>query len=395
MQFRFSQMLKNFITSETFSGYFLFFCAVIAFAIANLGGFASYDTFWHQVYGWDLGPLSLKLTLIHWVNDGLMTIFFLMIGLEIRRELYEGELSNINHAILPVIAASGGALIPALIYSAFNAGKISIKGFGIPMATDIAFTLAVLSLLGTLVPTALKIFLTALAIIDDLIAILIIAFFYTNGVEITGLAIAGAAGLILYGLKKQKVKFLPLYIALGLVLWYGFFNSGVHASISGVLFAFLLPGETTFSSSIANQVEKSLHKPVAFLVLPIFAFANTGIFLDSVQIENLWSSNVKGIVLGLIIGKPLGIFGFSLLALRLKLARLSSELNLRHLWGGAMLGGIGFAMSIFITTLAFGETQEANVSKLAVVIASMTAGIGGYTFLRLTPKVEDRLKWRN
>ena len=395
MGYRISQIFRDFIKSETSSGYLLIFSAVVAFAVVNFGFYKGYDEFWHQQIGLNIGNIFLRYSLLHWVNDGLMTIFFLLIGLEIRRELAEGELSNPQQAILPIIAAIGGALLPAIIYFGFNAGLPTSMGFGIPMATDIAFTLAVLALVGEKAPTSLKIFLTALAIIDDLIAILVIAIFYSTNVDIGYLLFASGAAFFLYVLNRKKVSFLPIYLLFGLLIWYGFLRSGIHATISGVLFAFLIPGKRSLGTSLANQFEKALHLPVAFFILPLFSFANTGIFLGSINSNNLWSATSMGIILGLIIGKPIGIFAISFLAIKTKVANLSSGLRLRHLLGGSLLGGIGFTMSMFITTLAFAETQEATISKIAVVIGSFFAGIFGYLFLRLVPSESSLIHWRN
>jgi NhaA family Na+:H+ antiporter len=317
-----------------------------------------------------------------------MVIFFLLIGLELEREVYLGELSNIKSALLPIFGAIGGMLIPAGLYLFFNYGINTQSGAGIPMATDIAFALGILSLLGNRVPTSLKIFLTALAVIDDLGAILVIAIFYTKTLFWSNLLIALGIFVLLLIFNRLKVRNLIPYLIGGVVMWYFMLNSGVHATITGVLLAFAIPFGNGNKKSTSFILQHFLHKPVAFIILPIFALANTAIILSSNIGEVLAQHYSIGIALGLIVGKPLGIFTLSFLAVKLGICQLPSDLNWKSIISVGFLGGIGFTMSIFVTLLAFDDSTIINNAKFIILLSSLTAGIIGFLSLKLTLKMK-------
>ena len=381
-----TRLLKEFLDSEKASGLVLLGCTVISLIIANSGWGESYTGFWHRYADLSFGSVSLKYSIEHWVNDGLMAIFFLLIGLEIERELYIGELKDVKVAALPIAAAIGGMLAPAAIHFLLNNGSATQPGFGIPMATDIAFALGMLSLLGNRVPYSLKIFLTALAIIDDLGAILVIAIFYNDGISWIYLlsALAIFAGLFILG--KLKVHNLLFYILPGIVMWYCMLKSGVHATITGVLLAFAIPFGNADSRSLSYRLQHFLHKPVAFTILPIFALANTGLVLSEGWTNELTTQNNLGIILGLVIGKPIGILLSCFLLIRLKWGSLPSGIKLKDLAGAGILAGIGFTMSIFISNLAFKDTEIIQLSKVSVLIASSIACIAGLIWLAFSLK---------
>ena len=324
----------------------------------------------------------------HWINDGLMTIFFLLIGLELEREVYIGELSDLKSASLPVIAAIGGMVVPAALYLVFNFGSATQSGAGIPMATDIAFAVGILSILGSRVPSSLKVFLTALAVIDDLGAILIIAIFYTGSLSFVNLIVAFAifGGLIV--LNRLKIRNLLPYLIGGVAMWYFMLHSGIHSTITGVLLAFTIPFDGGVEKSPSTKLLHFLHKPVAFIILPLFALANTGIVLAGGWQGSLSHASSLGIFAGLIIGKPLGIFLFSFLGAGIGLSSLPGDLKWKHIVGAGFLAGIGFTMSIFITMLAFDQAELVNFSKLAVLAASLIAGTIGFFWLRASLKRE-------
>lgn len=371
-----------FFQAEQASGVVLLFSALTAMLLANSPAGQAFLDFWHLPLGSDWGGLHLRLSLGHWINDGLMAVFFLVVGLEIERELYSGELSERKNAILPLAAALGGSLLPALLHFGLNRGSPTQAGFGIPMATDIAFALGILSLLGKRVHLALKVFLTALAIIDDLVAILVIALFYTSGLNWPFLALALATWGFLFLLNRLGVRQLAVYLLGGLVLWYAVLESGIHASIAGVLLAFAIPFSKDEADSPSTRLEQALHKPVAFGIMPLFALANTGVSLAGMGLENLLNPNALGILLGLLLGKPLGISLAALTAVRLRLANWPAGVSSLQMLGVGFLGGIGFTMSIFVTLLAFGEGPAAQNAKLAIMLASLLSGLTGYLLLR-------------
>jgi len=379
VQRKLSKTFKNFFASGKSSGVLLIICTVVSLLLANSRVGANYLSFW-QSY---VGGLSVE----HWVNDALMAIFFLLIGLELERELYNGELSSFKNALLPIFAAVGGIVVPALIHFSLNAGTPTQAGIGIPMATDIAFALGALALLGSRVPASLKVFLTALAVMDDLGAILVIAIFYTAQLSIAYLVAATGVFALLVVLNKFfRVMSLAPYLLGGALMWFLMLKSGVHATIAGVLLAFAIPfsAKEDDEESPSHKLEHFLHKPVAFVILPIFALANTGIVIGADWAQSLTGANSLGIIGGLIAGKPLGILLLSFIAVAVGICKLPLDLNWRHVFGAGLLGGIGFTMSIFITNLAFARNPETiNGSKMATLLASLTAGTIGFLWLKL------------
>lgn len=377
-----TKLFSDFFHSEKAGGFVLIGCTVLSLLVANSGVGETYLHFWHLPVGYESETIHLRHPIEFWVNDGLMTIFFLLVGLEIERELYIGELSSLKNALLPVFAAIGGMIVPALIHFVWNSGTGTQSGFGIPMATDIAFALGVLSLLGDKVPASLKIFLTAFAIIDDLGAILVIAIFYTKGFSFFYFGIAMAIWGGLFILNRLKVHTLAFYLVPGAVMWYCMFQSGVHATISGILLAFALPFGNGDEKTCSYRLQHLLHKPVAFIILPVFALANTGIILSTGWYQQMTSRNSLGILLGLVAGKPMGILLFSYVAVKLKISQLAEDINWKHITGAAILGGIGFTMSIFITLLAFKDAETVVSSKIAVLLSSLIAGVFGFVYLK-------------
>ena len=375
-----TQYFKKFFQFTQSSGNLLVICVALSLLIANssLGeGFQSLlDTF--------IGPYSISM----WINDGLMAIFFLLVGLEIKRELVEGELSNFKSASLPIFAAIGGMLVPALIFTLFNHGTEYQNGWGIPMATDIAFSLAIISMLGNRVPASVKIFLTALAIVDDLGAIVVIAIFYTEKLETTYLLLSALIMLILIVLNYLKVKKHIFYIIPGIFLWYCMHHSGIHATIAGVLLAFTIPTNvSTTEISPLEKLEEKLHFPVSYIIMPIFALANTNIKFHDGMVDALFTNFGYGIILGLFLGKVIGINLFSLIAIKLKLSNLPNKSNWSQMIGAGLLAGIGFTMSIFIALLSYkGHTEIQDEAKFAILIASAISGFSGYFLLRAISK---------
>lgn len=371
---RITKLFEDFLDSEKAGGFFLITCTLLSLFLANSIWSESYLHLWHYQFG--------SHSVEYWVNDGLMTIFFLLIGLELEREIYAGELSNFKNALLPISAAIGGMLIPAGLYLMLNYGTATQSGAGIPMATDIAFALGILSLLGSRVPTSLKVFLTALAVIDDLGAILIIAIFYTKTLVWSNLFIALSIFVILLLLNRAKVRNLIPYLIGGVAMWYFMLNSGVHATITGVLLAFAIPFGNGNEKSTSYVLQHFLHKPVAFIILPLFALANTAIVINSDWHLALKQQYTLGIALGLLIGKPFGIWLFSFLSVKLKISQLPEDLNWKSIAGVSFLGGIGFTMSIFITLLAFSDENHITNSKIMILISSLIAGIIGVLLLK-------------
>lgn len=371
-----TELFKDFFNSEKAGGLILILCTAISLLIANSSFNEGYQHFWESRFAGN--------SIEHWVNDGLMTIFFLLIGLELEREIYHGELSNVKNALLPIFGAIGGMIIPAGLFLAFNLGTDKQPGAGIPMATDIAFALGILSLLGNRVPTSLKIFLTALAVIDDMGAIIIIALFYTKTLLWGNLLIAlGIFGVLLI-LNRLKVNRLFPYILGGIAMWYFMLHSGVHATITGILLAFAIPFGNGGKKSTSYILQHFLHKPVAFVILPVFALANTAIVLNSDMGSLLKENYSLGVMAGLIVGKPLGIFLLTFLAVLFGICKLPADLNWKAVIGAGFLGGIGFTMSIFITLLAFDDETLINNIKFVVLISSLVAGISGFAWLKLS-----------
>jgi len=375
MQNKLSKLFREFSDSEKTAGLILIVCTIISLTLTNIFGH-SYSDFWHLTIF--AKPLEF------WINDGLMTIFFLLVGLEIEREIYKGELSDARRAMLPIVAAMGGMLAPAIIHFAFNYGTATQNGFGIPMATDIAFSLAILSLLGGRVPVSLKIFLTALAIIDDLGAIIVIAVFYSKDVSLVYLGLAIVLFCIMFLLSRTRFYRTWAWLVLGITMWYLMYRSGIHPTITGVLLAFAIPFGTGNETSASHVLQHRLHKPVAFFILPLFALANTAILVPLSILSGLTSANSYGIILGLFVGKPLGIFLFSIAGAAIGFCSIPPEIKRRHLLWTGLLAGIGFTMSIFITLLAFTDESLIHGSKIAIIIGSVLSGTFGYLGLRLT-----------
>ncbi len=371
-----TRLFLDFFHSEKAGGLILICCTALSLLAANTFPGADYIRFWN---------VSIEgHTLQHWINDGLMTVFFLLIGLELEREIYAGELSDLRNASFPIIAALGGMLIPAGLYLAVNFNTPTQSGSGIPMATDIAFAIGILSLLGSRVPASLKVFLTALAVIDDLGAILVIAFFYTSGLVWSNLLIAMAIFGLLLVFNRLKIHMLFPYLIGGVLMWYFMLHSGIHATITGVLLAFAIPFGNGGEQSPSYRLQHFLHRPVAYLIMPLFALANTGIILGYGWLYTLGDPGSIGIFLGLILGKPLGIMLFSMAGVWIGCCSLPPELKWKHIAGAGILAGIGFTMSIFISLLAFDQSDMINNAKIAVLIASLIAGITGFLWLRKT-----------
>ncbi len=373
-----TNLFKAFFESEKAGGIILIFATLFSLLLAN----SIFQIEYLQLWNYEIGNHSL----VEWINDGLMTIFFLLIGLELEREVYVGELSSLKKASLPIIGALGGMVVPALIYLYFNFGTSTQSGAGIPMATDIAFAIGILSLLGNRVPTSLKIFLTALAVIDDLGAIIVIAIFYTTSISLLNLGIALGILGFLFILNRLKVNYLIPFLIGGILMWYFMLNSGVHATITGVLLAFVIPFGDGKKENISYKLQHFLHKPVAFIILPLFALANTCIVLNSNWYVGLSHSNSIGIILGLIIGKPIGIWLFSYLGVLIGIGILPKGLQWKNIFGAGILGGIGFTMSIFISLLAFNNDEDSINSKIAILIASTIAAIVGFIYLKFNLK---------
>ena len=365
--------LLEFIQDSRAVGITLLVCTVLSLIISNTAFGNSYLSLWNTEI-----HLShyLPHTVLHWINDGLMAIFFFQVGMEIKRELVNGELSSLKQSILPVAGAFGGMIVPALIFILFNSGTIYANGWGVPMATDIAFSLGIASLLGGRVPIALKIFLTALAIIDDLGAIVAIAVFYTSTIHLLYLFIGVFIFALLLLWTKLKLPFGFWNFLLGAAMWFCFFNSGVHATIAGVLFAFTIPVKRL------NHIEHALHNYVNFLIIPIFALANTAILIPAGFIQHISNSLSLGVMFGLLVGKPLGIVLFCWLLVKLKLGQLADGITWNHMIGLGLLAAIGFTMSIFISMLAFKDSFTQDISKMAVMVASVIAIIFGYAWFK-------------
>ncbi|KHA61535.1 pH-dependent sodium/proton antiporter [Vibrio variabilis] len=375
-----SDIIRDFFKMESAGGILLVITAAIAMTIANspLG----------DLYQSTLHTYVLGMSVSHWINDGLMAVFFLLIGLEVKRELLEGALKSKETAIFPAIAAVGGMLAPALVYVLFNSGDPeAIQGWAIPAATDIAFALGIMALLGKRVPVSLKVFLLALAIIDDLGVVVIIALFYTSDLSTTALAIGFAMTALLFFLNSKHVTKLTPYMIVGFILWVAVLKSGVHATLAGVVIGFAIPLKGDNGSySPLKHMEHALHPYVAFAILPIFAFANAGISLEGVSLSSLGTALPLGIALGLLVGKPLGIFSFSWAAVKLGVAKLPEGINFKHIFAVSVLCGIGFTMSIFISSLAFGQAnvQFDTYARLGILMGSTVSAVLGYVLLRLS-----------
>ncbi|MBQ5803885.1 MAG: Na+/H+ antiporter NhaA [Bacteroidales bacterium] len=421
---------NRFLHNESIGGILLLICAIISLVCANVPELNFLHDIWKQDAGISIGSFSLNMKIEHWINDGLMAIFFFVVGLEIKREMLVGELSSFKHAALPIFAAVGGMIVPALIYSLFNGGTPSANGWGIPMATDIAFAIGILSLLGNRVPVGLKVFLTALAIVDDLGAIIVLAIFYpTHALHFDMLLYAALVAGFLYLLNRNKVRGTLFYIIPGVVLWWLILQSGIHATIAGVILALTIPSKTLINevrfsvrmkyllqkfkdvsnseievlanphqqhiihqmdnhieeiNPLMHKFESALHPWVTFAIMPIFALANSGVELSGGLMQDSIPPVAIGIFLGLFLGKPIGIFLFSLISVKLKFAELPSGTNWKQVFALGMIAGIGFTMSIFIDSLAFDDQNLVNIGKAAILGTSSIAAILGLLAVSLT-----------
>ncbi len=378
--------IQEFIHDSRAVGIVLLICTCVALIISNTAWGNAFIGFWNQEIHLPFDSITLPHSPLHFINDGLMALFFLLVGMEIKREVIEGELSSLRQSALPILAAIGGMVFPALLYFGWNTTSGFAHGWGIPMATDIAFSLGILSLLGKRAPLSLKILLTALAIIDDLGAIIAIAIFYTDTIDLTYLAAGGILFLLLLLLNYLKVNRLLVYFLVGLGLWYCLLNSGVHATLAGVLLAFTIPTKRI------PALEHRLHDPVSFIILPLFALANTAIPFPPDMKETLASPINYGILMGLFIGKPLGITLVAYLAVKARIAHLPKDLKWKHIAGMGLLAGIGFTMSIFISMLAFKDEEAQVTAKLSVLIASLLSGLAGYFWLRMLSLKSNKFK---
>ncbi len=375
--------LQRFIHDSRSVGITLLACTAISLILANSGFWQEgYRNFWTDSFDgtmehhMHLGFLTLPNSPVLSINDGLMALFFFLVGMEIKRELLKGELASIKKSLLPVFGAIGGMLVPALLFSLFNKGMDSMQGWAVPTATDIAFTLGVASLLGNRIPVGLKIFITALAIIDDLGAIIIIAFFYGGELQLWYLSGAAIVVLIVWLLNRAKIKFGTLHWILGIVLWYCMFHSGIHATVAGVVFAFLVP------TDLLSKFELNFHKPVYFIIMPVFALANTAIAFPSNSLQELNHPLSWGILAGLCLGKPLGICSACYFLVKKKMADLPRGVNWHKMIGAGLLAGIGFTMSIFISTLAFSDPAQLDIAKISVLLASFISMVVGFVWLK-------------
>jgi NhaA family Na+:H+ antiporter len=375
--------LRNLLAHEAGGGLILIFCSALAIVIANSAA--------GDLYAAALARKLAGLSVLHWINDALMALFFVLVGLEIKRELIDGHLARWEHRVLPGVAAAGGMIIPALVYLAFNVSPETARGWGIPAATDIAFSLSVLAILGSRVPVTIKVLLTALAIVDDLGAIVIIALFYGSGLSLPMLGLAALAFAALIALNRLGAMRIAVYVPFGLLLWYFVLRSGVHATVAGVLFALTIPIERSPSqpdspNSPLHQLENMLHPWVAFVVLPVFGFANAGVSLAGIGTGTLASPVMLGCALGLFVGKQIGVFGCIWLAVKLRWTPRPAGASWLQLYGMSLLCGIGFTMSLFIGSLAFGEGPLLDETKVGVLLGSLLSAVAGWAVLRLSPK---------
>ncbi|MCF0050332.1 Na+/H+ antiporter NhaA [Dyadobacter sp. LJ53] len=373
---------REFLQSGSAGGIVLIICVIVSLIIANTSAGPGLEALLASELGYNFQDIHLRYSLLIWINDGLMAIFFLMVGLEIKRELVEGELSSFKKAALPIFAALGGVIAPALIFAALNKNTETAGGWGIPMATDIAFAIAIITMLGKKVPASLKIFLAALAIVDDLMAILVIAIFYSSELHYTYLLYAGGIFVALLALNKMGVKNLAAYLVPGVLIWYFIHHSGVHATIAGVLTAFAIPTNPDATESPLEKLEHMLMKPVNFLIMPIFALANTNIRFEDGMIQGLTTPLGLGIILGLVVGKPLGITALSWLSVKLGISARPHGAGWLHIVGVGMLGGIGFTMSVFIALLSFaGKDLILSEAKFSILTGSILSGLLGCAML--------------
>jgi NhaA family Na+:H+ antiporter len=389
----------DFLHKETSGGIILLFFTASALVWANSPLGYTYDKFWHAPVGLSMGQQGFSMSLLHWINDGLMAVFFFVVGLEIKREVVAGELSSPKQAMLPIAAALGGMIVPALIFTYFNKGTAGQPGWGIPMATDIAFAIGILALLGKRVPLSVKVFLTALAIVDDLGAVLVIALFYTSEISMAALGTVLLIFIILIIIGRRGVSSILPYAVLGLLLWIAMLKSGVHATIAGVLTALTVPASISLKRDKSNpgnsetpgenqvsplhRLEHMLHPWVSYGIMPVFALANAGVNITGVTAAVFFEPVSIGIMLGLVLGKQIGVTLFSFIAVKLNLASLPGDIGWRHIYGAGWLAGIGFTMSLFISALAFGEGEMLMISKIGILAASFISAAAGLCLLYL------------
>ena len=385
----------HFFKSESSSGILLIICTIAAIIIANSKLSEAYEGLLHTNITVGYGALSVSMSFLHWINDGLMAIFFLVVGMEIKREVVFGELKSFKKTILPISAALGGMVVPAIIYALFNYKEPTISGWGIPMATDIAFALGMLSLVAKNAPKGIVVFLTALAIVDDLGAIIVIAIFYNSQISWIALGLALLVFILLLLANKFKIKYMSVYIILGVILWLCLLQSGIHATIAGVLLGMTLPiGENVhkFKTSILYKLEHKLTPWSSYGIMPIFAFANAGIIINADSFsENIFSPACLGIIFGLFIGKQVGIFVTSYILVKLKIAKFPANVTKRHLYGASVLAGIGFTMSIFVSSLSFTDINILSMAKMCIMIASVLSAAYGTIIFKLIKSKSKRL----
>ncbi len=389
------KILKNFTDSPTSGGIILFICVLISLTIANSPLGDAFENILNTPLGFETASVHLRYTTALWINDGLMAIFFLLVGLEIKRELVSGELSTPRQALLPIFCAFGGAIVPAGIYFAVNQGTETVSGWGIPMATDIAFALAVIAMLGKRVPASLKVFLAALAIVDDLIAILVIAIFYSAELHTIYLGYAAAILALLFIFNRLGVQSLIFYLIPGLFIWYFVHHSGIHATIAGVLTAMTIPLATKGQKEPPLlKLEHALATPVNFLIVPLFALANTAIRFEEGMLEGLASPLGIGIIVGLMLGKPVGVYLMTKLAILLRIGSMPQGASWAQIIGVGLLAGIGFTMSIFIALLSFSDNLLIAEAKFSILVASLLSGVTGYILLSrvATPSSDNEKK---
>jgi Na+:H+ antiporter, NhaA family len=389
-----AKAIQKFLDLESASGIILMIAAVIAMIIANSPLDEHYAQLLNTMGEVRIGDQGIAKPILLWINDGLMAIFFLLIGLELKREILEGQLSSISQIALPGIAALGGIILPASIYIALNSGDSSaLNGWAIPAATDIAFALGILYLLGERIPSSLKLFLMTVAIFDDLAAIVIIAVFYSGDLSMVAIVLAGCTVVVLGGMNRLGIKQLPPYMLVGLFLWAFVIKSGVHATLAGVVLAFAIPlrGKTEDAPSPLRHLEHTLHPWVAYGILPVFALANAGVSLKGVSLSILGEPVPLGIAAGLFIGKQAGIFGFTWVSVKVGLAKLPPNVDWLAMWGVAALGGIGFTMSLFIGSLAFeqGGPDYVTQARLGIIVGSLLSGLWGYAILRIAIRRQE------
>lgn len=388
------KLILEFLRGGNASGLLLLLCAVIAILLANSPLASNYNEILHAKITLGYKNASISMSVSHWINDGLMAIFFFLVGMEIKKELLIGELKSIKTTILPIAAAIGGMIVPVVIYSICNFGQQTSNGFGIPMATDIAFALGILSLVGNKAPKGIVVFLTALAIVDDLGAIIVIAIFYTSSISWFYLICSVSIVLLLLLANRLHIKSPAVFLILGILLWFAMLKSGIHATFAGVLLGMMIPGskkEETFANTMLHKLEHKLSPWSAYFIMPVFALTNAGVAINSSSLSTIMSTPVSvGIILGLFVGKQVGIFVVSWILIKVNIAQIPSGVNVKHIFGASVLGGIGFTMSIFVSSLAFVDETILSSAKISIITASILSAIVGIViFKSITTESED------